>query len=230
MNIEMQPSRYDFSALAEEYDFWYLSRKGVLYDRFEKTAVLKYLHAQSKNKTLLDVGCGTGHWSEFFSECGFTVTGVDVSQRMVGVARSKSNCDITYFVADAHRLPFPDGTFDVTAAITTLEFTRNPAGVIREMVRCTRKPGGRILIGVLNCCAGINRRRRNKGIQPYVDAWLLSPHQLRNMLEPYGKPEITTAGFVPKFTWLHLFASLYNSVGRFFHLPTGALVLGKVQL
>jgi len=230
MNIEIQPSRYDFSTLAEGYDSWYLSREGKLYDKFEKTGMMKYLPAQSDNKTLLDVGCGTGHWSEFFSECGFTVTGLDVSRRMIDVAQSKSNKDITYFVGDAHKLPFPDGAFDVAAAITTIEFTRNPAGVIREMVRCTQKPGGRILIGVLNCCARINRERRNKGIQPYVDAWLLSPHQLRNMLEPYGKPEITTTGFMPKLTWLHLLAHLCNSVGRFFHLPTGALVLGKVQL
>ena len=230
MNIEMQPSRYDFSALAEGYDSWYSSREGALYDRFEKTAALKYLPAQQNNKTLLDVGCGTGHWSVFFSECGFTVTGLDVSQRMIDIARSKSNRDITYFVADAHRLPFPDGAFDITSAITTLEFTRNPAGVIREMVRCTRKPGGTILIGVLNCCAGINRKRRNKGLPPYADAWLLTPHQLCNMLEPYGKPETTTTAFVPKFNWLYSLAPFYDSVGTFLRLPTGALVIGKVQL
>ena len=230
MNIEMQPNRYDFSALAEEYDIWYTSREGMLYDRFEKTAMLKYLPAQSNNKTLLDVGCGTGHWSEFFSECGFTVTGLDVSQRMIDTARSKSNRDITYFVSDAHRLPFPDGAFDVTAAITTLEFTRNPAGVIREMVRCTRQPGGRVLIGVLNCCSWINRKRRNKGLPPYADAWLISPHQLRNMLEPYGKPEITTTAFVPKSTWMYYLAPLYNYVGTFFRLPTGAFLTGKVKL
>ena len=230
MNIEMQTSRYDFSVLAEGYDSWYLSREGALYDRFEKTAVLKYLPSKPNNKTLLDVGCGTGHWSMFFSECGFTVTGLDVSQRMIDVARSKSNRDITYLAADAHRLPFPDGAFDVTSAITTLEFTRNPAGVIREMVRCTRKQGGTVLIGALNCCSWINRKRRNSGIPPYADAWFLSPHQLKNMLEPYGAPEITTTAFVPKFLWMYSLAPLYNSVGTFFHLPTGSFVIGKIQL
>src|SRR4030042_1319685 len=99
MNIAIQPSRYDFSALAEGYDSWYLSREGELYDKFEKTAVLKYLPSKPDYKTLLDIGCGTGHWSIFFSECGFTVTGLDVPQRMIDVARSKSNKDITYFAA-----------------------------------------------------------------------------------------------------------------------------------
>jgi len=230
MNIEIQQSRYDFSTLAEGYDSWYSSREGALYDRFEKTTVLKHLPAQSQNKTLLDVGCGTGHWSEFFSECGFTVTGLDISQRMIDIARSKSNRSISYFVSDAHRLPFPDETFDVTAAITTIEFTRNPAGVIREMVRCTRNPGGVVLFGVLNCCAWINKKRRNKGVPKYADAWFLSPHQLRNMLELYGKPEISTTAFVPKFTWLYSLATLYNSVGTFFRLPTGAFITGKVKL
>lgn len=229
MNIEMQPSRYDFSALAEGYDSWYSSREGALYDGFEKTAMLQYLPIQSQDKTLLDVGCGTGHWSRFFSEYGYTVTGIDVSQRMIDIARSKCNRGISYFVADAHRLPFPDGAFDVTSAITTLEFTRNPAGVIREMVRCTRKSGGIVLVGVLNCCSWINRKRRNKGLPPYADAWLLSPHQLRNMLEPYGKPETTTTAFMPKFNWLHSLAPLYNSIGTFLRLPTGAFVIGKVQ-
>jgi len=44
--------------------------------------------------------------------------------------------------ADDSSLSFADGSFDVMAAITVLEFLCDPERALQEMVRCTHRPGG----------------------------------------------------------------------------------------
>ncbi len=47
------------------------------------------------------------------------------------------------------RLPFLTGSFDVTLALTVLEFVSDPYAMLAEMWRVLQ-PGGRLVIGVLN--------------------------------------------------------------------------------
>jgi len=228
--IKMEPSTFNFDPLADTYDRWYDTAEGAMYDRLEKQAVSELLLKNVNGKKLLDVGCGTGHWSNFFSQSGFTVTGVDISPEMIRVADEKNTTRASFMVADAHHLPFEDALFDVSIAITTLEFVRNPAGVIYEMARCTRHSNGKLVFGVLNCCARINRKRKLGGKEPYTNARFLSLSQLRNMLEPYGEPKVFSTAFVPTINWLLFLAPLLNKIGRLLYLPTGALVVGSVEL
>jgi len=226
--IEMEPSTFKFNP--ETYDRWYDTAKGAMYDRLEKQAVAEILLKNNHGRKLLDVGCGTGHWSYFFSQLGFTVTGVDIFPEMIRVADGKNINRASFKIADAHHLPFEDGIFNASVAITTLEFARNPAGVIHEMVRCTRHPNGKLIIGALNCCASINRKRKMKGIQPYSNARFFSPRQIRNMLEPYGKPRVFSTAFVPTLNGLLFLAPFFNRIGSLLYLPTGAFVIGSVEL
>lgn len=128
---DSKASRFDFDLIADSCDSWYAGRRGVMYDRLEKKAIIRFLTPHVRGEKLLEVGCGTGHWSRFFSEYGFEVTGVDVSQRMIDVAKSKNISDASFQVADGHSLPFTNETFDITTAITTLEFVRDAKAVVR---------------------------------------------------------------------------------------------------
>jgi ubiquinone/menaquinone biosynthesis C-methylase UbiE len=232
-NLQMvaeRPSRFDFDLLADKYDSWYESAKGRMYDRLEKKAISCYLPPGAKGKKLLEVGCGTGHWSRFFSEYGFEVIGVDISERMVNIVKSKNISDASFQLADGHSLPFADDTFDVTAAITTLEFVHDAKTAVREMVRCTRKPGGRLLIGALNALARLNRNRKQRPESPYAKARLFSPSQLKQLLEPFGRLAMVTAGFVPNQKLFLPLAPLIDTVGRFFHIPYGAFIAAEVKL
>ena len=51
--------------------------------------------------------------------------------------------------ADADHLPFADGSFEVTTAVTLCEFTDSAEVTIAELSRVTR-PGGQLVIGALN--------------------------------------------------------------------------------
>jgi ubiquinone/menaquinone biosynthesis C-methylase UbiE len=151
-----QGSRFNFDNVADRYDQWYDTPHGALYDRFEKKAINKLLGYHTEGKRLLEVGCGTGHWSTFFSTRGCEVTGIDISERMVTIAKNKHIVRSSFHVMDGHRTSFADKSLDIAAAITTLEFAADPGAMIVEMARCVRKPGGKLLFGVLNALSEYN--------------------------------------------------------------------------
>ena len=223
-------SIFDFDTIADEYDLWYESAEGAMYDRLEKKAISRYLPKKVRGIKLLEIGCGTGHWSQFFSECGFEVTGVDVYQRMIKIAQNKGIPNASFQIMDGQSLPFGDSSFDVAAAITTLEFVDNAESVVQEMVRCTRKPAGQLLIGVLNALARFNRNRQQDPESLYAKARLFSPRQLRRLLEPYGQTNITTAAFVLSRKWFQFLSPLIDKVGRLLNLPYGVFIAAEVRL
>jgi len=222
--------RFDFDLLADEYDSWYESAKGRIYDYLEKKAISHYLSPDAKGKKLLEIGCGTGHWSQFFSEYGFEVTGVDVSKRMIDIAQSKNIFNASFQAADGHSLPFKDSSFGTTAAVTTLEFVCDAEVVLREMARCTLKPGGQLLVGVLNVLARPNRNRKQRPCSPYAKVRLFSPSQLKQLLEPFGPLAMVTAGFVPNQKLFLPLAPLIDIVGRILRIPYGAFIAAEVKL
>ena len=225
-----KPSRFDFDATADTYDQWYGTVEGAMYDHLEKKSILKILPQNTQGMKLLEVGCGTGHWSRFFSDCGFEVTGVDISKNMIQTAQNKNIANASFQIADGHCLPFGDNSFDVTAAITTLEFAGNAELIVQEMARCTCKPSGRLLIGGLNASARLNRNRQENPESLYAKAKLFTPGQTKKLLSKYGQTQLCTAGFIPHWKYLVPLSPFIDAVGRFLHLPYGVFIAGQVRL
>jgi ubiquinone/menaquinone biosynthesis C-methylase UbiE len=98
---------------------------------------------------LLDVGCGLGEASlrlaEDLGESGELV-GVDASEQMLRVARSKARaarCRVRFTAGDACALDEPDASFDAARSERTLQWLADPVAAVAEMVRVVR-PGGRV--------------------------------------------------------------------------------------
>ena len=97
---------------------------------------------------VIDVATGTGGQARAFSAAGATVLGIDLSPRMLAIARRKArSTDIRFVEADATALPAEDASFD--AACVSFALHEMPATVreraVAEMVRVTR-PGGKIIV------------------------------------------------------------------------------------
>lgn len=94
----------------------------------------------------LEVGCGTGAFARALAERSKRVLAVDLSPRMVEVAkaRSKGYPNIEYEVADANSWPFSEGRFGCVASITTLHHLPL-APTLRKMGSALR-PGGTLLV------------------------------------------------------------------------------------
>jgi len=83
----------------------------------------------------LDLGCGTGGNKRYLADQGVTdVTGIDWWS---------TGADV---LADAHRLPFADASFDLVISTAVLEHCYFPHLVMREIHRVLR-PGGSALMG-----------------------------------------------------------------------------------
>ena len=223
-------SRFNFDNVADRYDRWYNTPHGAIYDRYEKKAINELLRDHTEDKRLLEVGCGTGHWSKFFSTKGCEIIGIDVSERMLTIAKNKKIARSSFHVMDGHSMSFADNSFDIAAAITTLEFASAPDAMIAEMARCVRKPGGKLLFGVLNALSEYNRKRKNEVGSPYASSALFSPEQLKGLLEPLGQMQMIIAGFVPRHGWLLALAPLFELASRLVNNQNGAFIAAKVQL
>ena len=220
---------YDFDKLADSYDKWYDSAAGQMYDRLEKKAFDSLAGECNNGKQLLEIGCGTGHWSRYFSEKEFEVTGIDISREMIATA-SKKNIPHCHFQAgDGQNLSFFDNSFDAAAAITTLEFSENPERIITEMARCV-KPKGKLLFGVLNFLCPYNQKRQNNTEGMYAYAQLFSPQQLRCMLEQYGTVRLKVTGFVVRKKWPLWLTPFWELLCRKIGSKKGAFIAAEVKL
>jgi ubiquinone/menaquinone biosynthesis C-methylase UbiE len=89
---------------------------------------------------LLDVGCGTGNSRQIYIERCRGYTGIDLSPRMIEVARERFPGS-QWQVADATSLPFADSSFDVVAFSAVLHHIPDYSVALREGFRVLR-PGG----------------------------------------------------------------------------------------
>lgn len=106
-----------------------------------------FIQAHTTPGPTLDVGCGTGKFTERVREAGYEVTGLDYSQGMLDVME-RVRPGIPGVAASSTEIPFPDDTFTLTYCIAVLHHVADKDAVhktLMEMVRVT-KPGGRILI------------------------------------------------------------------------------------
>jgi demethylmenaquinone methyltransferase / 2-methoxy-6-polyprenyl-1,4-benzoquinol methylase len=139
-----------FAGIADRYDLLnHLLSLNV--DRYWRRRVTRLVPL--RNGPLLDVCTGTGDLAFAYDAAaagGVPIVGADFCHEMLVKAAEKSRWRgsgrrIQFVEADAQRLPFADGTFEVVAVAFGLRNVTDPEQGIREMARVTR-PGGHVAI------------------------------------------------------------------------------------
>ena len=109
--------------------------------------------ASLTGKKVVDIGCGGGILAESMATRGAQVTGVDLSEKALGVARlhlfeSGQTVDYRHIAAEdlAHEAP---GSFDIVTCMEMLEHVPDPASTIRACASLV-KPGGHVFFSTLN--------------------------------------------------------------------------------
>lgn len=104
-------------------------------------------------KQVLDVGCGGGILSESMAHRGAKVTGIDLGEAPLGVARlhaEESGVSVDYQNISVEALAAQTpGHFDVVTCMEMLEHVPDPASVIRACCALVR-PGGYVFFSTLN--------------------------------------------------------------------------------
>jgi len=141
-----------FENIANRYDEWYTSKRGMFIDAIETSLVFKLLPPDRKWH-VLDVGCGTGNFTVKLARSVKSVVGVDISESMLEKARKKIRelklSNATVIRANALHLPFESERFDAVYSVTALEFFESPSEAVKEMKRVAKK-GGWILLATIN--------------------------------------------------------------------------------
>ena len=145
-----------FEPVAARYEAWYGSGTGRRVDRAERALLDWMLACLPGTEQVLEVGCGTGHFSRYLASRSLRVVGLDRSPAMLTALRS-GDSPIVVVQADAHRLPFRARAGDAVLFVTSLEFLEDPRRALAEAVRISRRG---LMLLVLNrwSVGGISRR------------------------------------------------------------------------
>jgi 2-polyprenyl-6-hydroxyphenyl methylase/3-demethylubiquinone-9 3-methyltransferase len=104
-------------------------------------------------KRVIDVGCGGGILSEAMAHRGASVTGIDMGEAPLAVARlhqQESGVDVDYRQASAEEMAAEHpGEFDIVTCLEMLEHVPDPAAVVRACATLV-KPGGQVFFSTIN--------------------------------------------------------------------------------
>jgi SAM-dependent methyltransferase len=158
------------------YEAWYQTT-GRRADRLEKALLGRSLAGFAGTSTVLEIGCGTGHFTRWFTERGLRAVGLDLSPPMLVEAIRLGSPPCVH--GDGLALPFLADAFDLVSLITTLEFTPNPAHALAEALRVARCG---LILGVLNRQSVLGRQLRREGGPIWEAARFFTPGELVHLV------------------------------------------------
>ena len=183
MQVEPQKGGL-FDDWPERYDQWFETPIGKLVREYETELLLELL-APQPGELLLDVGCGTGIFTEPILSSDTAVVGLDISMPMLVKAANRfQGKKFIPLTGNMLALPFASGSFDKVYSMTALEFVDNAQAAVAELERVT-KGGGVIVMSTLNRLSPWAERRLragDEGHELFKSMIFRSPAEIRRLL------------------------------------------------
>ncbi len=199
--------------------------------RFDK---LRYLPGMVdfsgfKNKKMLEIGCGAGIDLARFAAGGALVTGVDLSETAINLAKENfrlRGLKGDFLIVDGEALDFPDHSFDMVYVHGVLQYTPD-AGAMAEEARRVLKPGGMLIGMVYNRRGWLNIMSKffKVGLEhedaPVLDKYTIK--EFKNILAGFTDVQIIPERFPVKsrlhgglkgFLFNTIFVGIFNLIPR----------------
>jgi ubiquinone/menaquinone biosynthesis C-methylase UbiE len=224
-----------FQELANKYDAWFKTAHGQYVYRYEYAAVMELARVRPGLR-IIDIGCGTGIYTNELCDAGAKVVGVDISPEMLAIAAEKNKRhgkNVSFVAGDAASLPFADGSFDMAVSISAMEFFADPAKCLQEMYRVV-KPGGRLIVATLNSRNPWALQRRIKARLKqtvFSHANFYSITDLRRLFKPHPLTAWRGCIFIPPFAPDNLIArpERVERWGQKYFPALGAFIVVRVD-
>ena len=136
-----EKSKQTFDNEANVYDTTYSGKHAKkLYN-----AVIEKVNQMNHN-SILDIGFGTGTvLSMLANKENIRLCGIDISEKMLHIAREKLIGKAELILGDSEHLPWKENEFDIVLCIDSFHHYPNPEKVLSE-IRRVLKPNGNIII------------------------------------------------------------------------------------
>lgn len=150
---------------------------------------------------VLDIACGPGLVAEAVAPHVGSVVGIDATPRMVELARARSeaagHAKCAFQVAQAERLPFGDGTFDVAIARLALHHVPEPDVVLGEARRVLRADGLLVVADIVSSDDESEAAMHNalERLRDHTHIWMSSAAALDARVRAAGFELVATASW-----------------------------------
>lgn len=137
----MKQNKYDDPIFFEKYSQMSRSQQGL--DGAGEWQTLQKLLPDFAGKRVLDLGCGYGWHCIYAMEHGAaSVTGIDLSEKMLDVAREKTHFqEVTYLRMPIEDIDFPAESFDVVLSSLAFHYVKSFDDVAKKVHACLTKGG-----------------------------------------------------------------------------------------
>lgn len=192
------------------YDYYAQESIGTsTYNRFVSIKKLVYSFLDMNgmncsNHIVLDIGCGAGTQCILWAEDGHQVSGIDINEKLVQLAKSRaleSNVNIDYQVGTATQLPWEDKKFSICLAPELLEHVPDWEQCLDELARVTAE-NGVLFISTNNVLCPIQ-----KEFELPMYSWY--PRKLKRYYERVAvteRPEIVNYAKYPAVNWFSYYS------------------------
>ena len=139
--IKVKQNKYDDDVFFDKYSNMSRSKNGL--EGAGEWHELKKMMPNFKDKRVLDLGCGFGWHCRYAVENGArSVIGIDISQKMLSEAKSKTKCgNIEYICMPIEDIDFPEGSFEVVISSLALHYIKSFEDVLDRVYKCLSTGG-----------------------------------------------------------------------------------------
>ena len=169
-----------------------------------------------KGAKVLDLGCGTGLTSAKLLQRGFNVIGIDVSKKMLELARRNccnctEECNAVFQLGDVEDLGLKNDSFDAVIAMGVVEYLKWDRWALQEMHRIL-KPGGYLIVTVPNRIRLVHLTDPN---------WLISlvKKEARRILKKGLTWIFESSRFICKFEQIKVGSTISDTMPRNLYTP-----------
>ena len=136
-NKEKEIAFFDHHASSDEYNVFTPESNAQLIAAFQRLTGLP------SGSRVIDLGCGSGLFTQLLQEAGYRAVGIDISPKLIELGRN-TYLGLDLRVGDAEALPFADGAFDGVLLSGLVHHFPDPRLLVAETYRVLR-PGGRFM-------------------------------------------------------------------------------------
>jgi 2-polyprenyl-3-methyl-5-hydroxy-6-metoxy-1,4-benzoquinol methylase len=188
-----------FKAYYEEKSASDAARDHFVRIRDRALALLAQNGHRTNDLKVLDIGCNAGTQSRVWAQLGHQVTGLDINEPLIQVARERAQADqlrIQFDLGTATKLPYGDASMDVCLLLELLEHVQDWEACVNEAVRVLA-PGGLLYLSTTNALCP---KQQEFNLPMY--SWYPAPLKRHyEVLSTTTRPELANFARYPAVHW-----------------------------